>query len=50
MSKEELQKIFETFDDNEKCGVRFGLFPHDKLPPSLSKEEYAMLIDMAERR
>lgn len=36
--KDEAQKIWDTMDENERHGVKFGLFPANKMPQGLSKE------------
>lgn len=37
--REKAEAIFATFDDNEKFGVAFGMFPANKMPEGLDCDE-----------
>jgi len=45
--KDVLQEIFNKMNDNEKYGLKFGLFPHWIMPYKLTNLESAELMKMA---
>lgn len=40
------REIWNSFDDNEKYGVKLGLFPHNKMPEKYSHDLIVALMKM----
>lgn len=52
--REKAQQLWESFDDNEKTGVRFGMFPFEKMQAAIqegydSHELSVSLMDVASK-
>lgn len=43
---EELQKILESYNENELHGLKLGLLPLEKTPENLSGKDVARLMEM----
>lgn len=44
-TKEELKKMFDSLNDSEKYGVRFGLFPAKLIEYNLDRFDMVNLMD-----
>lgn len=44
--EKQAREVWKTFDDNERFGVKFGLFPADKMPDLKGDEgrEFAVAL------
>lgn len=42
----ELKAIIETFNESELTGLMFGLFPHDKTPRDLTKDDCVRMMEL----
>lgn len=49
-TKEELQAIFDSLDDNAQFGLSFGLFPSHLMEKKLDNHEAAELIRISQAK